>query len=168
VTQPPDGRYSALGQVVETAAMMEISLRMAFCALLGSRYAAVVAGNQETHWLIENCEALARRHQELREGHRNAIRQALRVCREANRDRNRLVHDAWSTGSGGAPATILSAQRSYRITGRPWTEDNLTAVADAIATAQRQLLTAVEEALGAEHLQVAERLLAEDSAAGRN
>jgi hypothetical protein len=38
-------------------------------------------------------------------------------------------------------------------------------VAAAIATAQRQLLTAVEDGLGAEHLQVAERLLAEDTAA---
>jgi hypothetical protein len=40
-------------------------------------------------------------------------------------------------------------------------------VAVAIATAQRQLLTAAEDGLGAEHLQVAERLLAEDTAAGR-
>jgi hypothetical protein len=167
VTQPPDDRYAALGQVVETAAVMEISLRMAFCALLGSKYAAVVARGQETHWLIENCEALARRRQELRLGPRDAIRQALRACREANRDRNRLVHDAWSTEAQGTPATIHSTRRSYQITGRPWTAANITAVTDAITTAQRQLLTALEDALGPEHLQVAERLLAEDSAIGR-
>jgi len=167
VTQPPDDRYAALGQVVETAAVMEISLRMAFCALLGSKYAAVVARSQETHWLIENCEALARHHQELREGPRDAIHQALRACREANRDRNRLVHDAWSTEAEGTPATIQSTRRSYRITGRPWTAGHITAVTDAITTAQRQLLTALEDALGAGHLQVAERLLAEDSAVGR-
>jgi hypothetical protein len=75
------------------------------------------------------------------------------------------VHDAWSTGPEGAPATILSSRRSHRITGRPWTAGNISAVAAAIATAQRQLLTAVEDGLGAEHLQVAERLLAEDTAA---
>jgi hypothetical protein len=165
VTQPPDDRYSALGQVVETAAVMEISLRMAFCALLGSKYAAVVARSQETHWLIENCEALARHHQELREGPRDAIRQALRACRQANRDRNRLVHDAWSTEGEGTPAAIHSTRRSYQITGRPWTAGDITTVTGAIITAQRQLLTALEDALGAEHLQVAQRLLAEDPAA---
>jgi hypothetical protein len=52
VTQPSHDRYSALGQVVEMAAVMEVSLQMAFCALLGSKYAAVVAGSQEAHWLI--------------------------------------------------------------------------------------------------------------------
>ena len=40
-------------------------------------------------------------------------------------------------------------------------------MAAATATAERQLLTAAEDGLGAEHLQVAERLLAEDTAAGR-
>jgi hypothetical protein len=49
----------------------------------------------------------------------------------------------------------------------PWTAGNISAVAAAIATSQRQLLTAVEDGLEAEHLQVAERLLAEDTAAGR-
>jgi hypothetical protein len=163
VTQPTDDRYSALGQVVETAAVMEISLRMAFCALLGSKYAAVVASSQETHWLIENCEALTRHHQELREDHRSAIHQALRSCREANRDRNRLVHDAWGAGPQGAPVTIQSAHRSYQITGRPWLAASILAVATDITTAQRQLLTALEVALGAEHLQVAERLMAEET-----
>jgi hypothetical protein len=81
---PADDRYAALGQVVETAAIMEISLRMAFCALLGGPYAAVVASRQETHWLIENCEAIARQHAEVPQAGRDAILHALRACRQAN------------------------------------------------------------------------------------
>jgi hypothetical protein len=44
VSEAQTDRYYALGQVVEMAAVMEIALRMAFCALVGSKYAAVVAG----------------------------------------------------------------------------------------------------------------------------
>ncbi len=77
---------------------MEVALRMAFCTLVGGPYAAVIAGSQETHWLIENCDAVVRRHDELTAEQRDSIRAALQACRQANRDRNRLVHEAWGTG----------------------------------------------------------------------
>jgi hypothetical protein len=145
---PADDRYAALGQVVETAAIMEISLRMAFGALLGGRYAAVVASRQETHWLIENCEAVARQHAELPQARREAIAHALRACRQANHDRNRLVHDAWGTGPGGGPVVIRSARRSYEIAGPAWDAGQIAAVAAAISGAQALLLAAIEDALG--------------------
>ena len=151
-SEPADDRYVALGQVVETAAIMEISLRMAFGALLGGPYAAVVARRQETHWLIENCEAVTRAHAELPGARRDAILHALRACREANRDRNRLVHDAWGTGPGGVPVTVRSARRSYEITGPVWDAGQIDAVAAAISAAQALLLAAIEDALGAERL----------------
>jgi hypothetical protein len=149
---PADDRYVALGQVVETAAIMEISLRMAFGALVGGPYAAVVARHQETHWLIENCEAVTRAHAELAHAGRDPILAALRACRQANRDRNRLVHDAWGTGPGGVPVTVRSARRSYGITGPAWDTGQIAAVAAAITGAQAQLLAAIEDALGAESL----------------
>jgi hypothetical protein len=145
---PADDRYAALGQVVETAAIMEISLRMAFGALLGGRYAAVVASRQETHWLIENCEAVARQHAELPQARRDAIAHALRACRRANHDRNRLVHDAWGTGPAGGPVVIRSARRSYEIAGPAWDAGQIAAVAAAISGAQALLLAAIEDALG--------------------
>jgi hypothetical protein len=159
-----DGRYAALGRLVELAALMEIALRMSFCALIGSTYAAVVAGGQETHWLIETCDALARHRDDLSDAQRVAIRAALRACREANRDRNRLVHDAWGTDADGRPASVLGGQGSYQITGRAWTAAEIQAVADAIASAQRTLLTAIEDALGGGTMRAAERLLAADAA----
>jgi len=145
---PADDRYAALGQVVETAAIMEISLRMAFCALLGGPYAAVVASRQETHWLIENCEAIARQHAEVPQAGRDAILHALRACRQANHDRNRLVHDAWGTSPGGIPVVIRSARRSYEIAGPSWDAGQITAVAAAITGAQALLLAAIEDGLG--------------------
>jgi hypothetical protein len=147
-----DDRYAALGQVVETAAIMEISLRMAFGALLGGPYAAVVASRQETHWLIENCEAVARAHAGLPQARRDAILHALRACRQANHDRNQLVHEAWGTGTDGVPVTVRSARRSYEMTGPAWDAGQIAAVAAAITGAQVLLLAAIEDALGAERL----------------
>jgi hypothetical protein len=156
---PADDRYYALGQVVERAAVMEIALRLAFCALMGGPNAAVVASDQETHWLIENCDALTRQHQDIPAVQRDAIRVALRACREANHDRNRLVHDAWGTGPDGAPAQMKSLRHSYQIAGREWSAEQIRTVADASADAQHGLLAAVEDALGPASLQVAEQLL---------
>lgn len=163
-TDPPDDRFEALGQVVERAAVMEIALRMAFCTLVGGSYAAAVAGSQETHWLIENCDTVVRRHTDKSADQRDAIRAALRLCREANRDRNRLVHEAWGTGAAGEPTALQSLRRSYQIAGREWTVAQIRAAATAISGAQHALLAAVEDAFGPGCLQAAEELLAADAA----
>ncbi len=139
---------------------MEIALRLAFCVLVGGKYAAVVAAEQETHWLIETCDDVARHHDDLPAPAREMIRAALRACREANRDRNRLVHDAWSTGPDGAPATFTGGQQSYQISGRAWNTAQIQAAADAIASAQRVLLAAIEDSFGPGSVRAAEQLLA--------
>jgi hypothetical protein len=162
MTEPQDDRYFALGQVVELAAILEISLRMAFCALLGGRHGAIVAENQETHWLTETCDTLARHHRGLNQAQRDAIRAALRACREANRARNRLVHDAWGTSPDGAPATIRTARASYPIAGRTWAVGEIRAVASEIAAAQNDLLTAIEDALGVQSLRLQEQSRSQD------
>jgi hypothetical protein len=159
-----DSRYEALGQLVEAAAVMEIALRMAFCVLIGSDFAAVVAGGQETHWLIENSDAIALQRADLTPPQRETIRAALHACRVANRDRNRLVHDAWGTGPGGAPASLRGGQDSYEITGRTWATPAIRAAGDAIAGAQRDLLAAVEGAFGTRSVRTAGQQLAADIA----
>lgn len=159
-----DARYAALGQLVEAAAVMEIALRMAFCVLIGSDNAAVVAGGQETHWLIENCDALARHRADLTASQRETIRGALHACRDANRDRNRLVHDAWGTDSDGAPTSLQGGQESYEITGRTWTMAAIGAAGDAITDAQRTLLEALEAAFGPASVRTAGQRLAADIA----
>jgi hypothetical protein len=157
---PRDDRYYALGRLVETAAVMEIALRLAFCVLVGGKYAAVVAAEQETHWLIETCDDVTRDHDDLPVPQREAIRAALRACREANRDRNRLVHDAWGTGPDGTPATFSGGQQSYQISGRVWNITQIQTAADAIASAQHVLLAAIEDSLGLSSVRAAEQQLA--------
>ena len=164
MTQSLDERFEALGQVVERAAVMEIALRMAFCTLVGGRYAAAIAGSQETHWLIENCDAVVRRHEELSAEQRDAIRAALQACRQANRDRNRLVHEAWGTGAAGAPSVLQSVCHGYRMAGRDWTISQIRDAAGAISGAQQALLAAVEGAFAPGCLEAAGQLLAADAA----
>jgi hypothetical protein len=50
----------ALGKVSESGTTMEWVLRLAFQCLVGSKYAAVVAGGQPVGWLIAQCIALTR------------------------------------------------------------------------------------------------------------
>jgi hypothetical protein len=159
-SDPEDDRFCALGKVVERAAVMEIALRMAFCALIGGPYAAVVAVDQETHWLTENCDAVARRHEDIPADQRDRIRAALRACREANRDRNRLVHEAWGTGPGGTPVVMTSSRHSYQVTGRLLRVEEIQATAEAMLRAQHELLAAIEDALGSDTMQSVAQLLA--------
>jgi hypothetical protein len=167
MTQPAqDDRFSALGQLVERAAVMEIALRMTFCALVGGRYAAVVAAGQETHWLIESCDALARQRHDILPDRRDAIRAALQSCRDANRNRNRLVHDAWGTGPDGTPAVMQSVRHSYLVSGRQWDAGQILATAAGVAEAQHQLLTSVEEALGYGSLETAGQVLSAQTRRG--
>jgi hypothetical protein len=91
----------ALGGVVLEAAYMERVLRTAFSALVGSKYAAIVDGRLTASELIEDCEKIAEHHIGIPEAPKDALRAALRACHEANRARNRVIHDAWTTRPGG-------------------------------------------------------------------
>jgi hypothetical protein len=55
-----DDRQHALGGVVRKSAYMEHLLRAVFTALLGSKYGAVVAADQNAGWLAEECRAMAK------------------------------------------------------------------------------------------------------------
>lgn len=154
-----------MGLMVQMAALSEVSLRMAFCALMGSKYAAVVAGGVEAGWLIDHCEALAREHHELLEADREAILAALTGCRTAFRDRNRLMHDVMVPRPGGVSATVRSHRRSYQVEAVPRPPGYIRGVADALTHAQHDLLSAIEDALGPESLHLAEQLRQEDAEA---
>jgi len=112
--------------------------------------------------------AIVRERRDIPPERQDAIRSALRACRDANRDRNRLVHDAWGTGPDGTPAVMQSLRHSYQVTGREWTAEQIRAAAAGVAAAQHQLLTAVEEALGQGSLETAGQLLATEARHGMN
>jgi hypothetical protein len=46
-------RLIALGMITENSAALDSTLRGMFCALVGSKYAAVVAAGRDAGWLID-------------------------------------------------------------------------------------------------------------------
>lgn len=92
-----DELQHALGGIVLEAAYLERVLRAVFSALVGSKYAAVVDGRLTASALIEDCERLTSCHTEIPAPAKDAVLTALRACHEANRKRNRVIHDTWAT-----------------------------------------------------------------------
>jgi len=102
----------ALGGVVLEAAYLERVLRAAFSALVGSKYAAVVDGRLMAAALIEDCERITRYHTGITGPAKEPLLAALRACRQANKERNRVIHDTWATrpGSVWSRCTTRSAR----------------------------------------------------------
>jgi hypothetical protein len=70
----------ALGGVVLEAAYLERTLRTAFSALVGSKYAAVVDGRLTAAALLEDCERITRYHTGLTAAAKEALLTALRAA----------------------------------------------------------------------------------------
>jgi hypothetical protein len=115
-------RWTALGQLTEVAASMEWSVRLAFCALVDSKYAAVIAGGRSLNDLIEDCIALVNVHHRMTLDQRKAIKDALTECSEASKLRNTLIHGMKSAmGADGRFFTSKSLRRKHRDEYLPWT-----------------------------------------------
>jgi hypothetical protein len=156
-------RYIAIGTIAEFSAGMEWYLANAFCALLGSKYAAVVAGGQGADWLIENCRALVNVHRELTEAQRTEICDALTDCKEANRQRNILVHSLQGRpGPDGSITTLKGKYRSHVRVAQSWTLDQIRDVALQLLASGPLLDSAIAHALGPEAAAVGMTLTWED------
>jgi hypothetical protein len=143
-------RLLALGSVIEASGTMEDLLRDAFCALVGSKFAAVVAGGQGADWLIGCCKALVEAHVEFPEAHRESVKAALQLCRSANERRNRLAHGANTISSqpDGAFQVLRSRRHQYKLHVEQWTPAEIDDVAAALGHACEELLTAMMQAAG--------------------
>jgi len=85
----------ALGAVVRTASRLEDALRSLFCALEGTKYAAITAAGQSAGWLLDTCAAILSRRADVTEAQREQLRGLLADARAAMERRNRYVHDVW-------------------------------------------------------------------------
>ena len=130
-----DELQHALGVVVLEAAYMERSLRAAFSALIGSKYAAVVDGRLMAAALIEDCEQITRYHTDLSGSAKQALLAALRACHEANGERNRVIHDTWATRPGNVMVTLHGDRKSHDVTVTIRTLTAVRQLADQIASA---------------------------------
>jgi hypothetical protein len=153
-----DDLQHALGGVVLESAYLERALRTAFSALVGSKYAAVVDSRLSAAALIEDCERLIRHHTDIPAPARDAVLAALRACHEANRERNRVIHDAWATRPGNVMVTLPGGRESHEVTVTVRTLAEVRQLADRVADAGDALRAAMTAALGSEWVLVEDQL----------
>jgi hypothetical protein len=153
-----DDLQHALGGVVLESAYLERTLRVAFSALIGSKYAAVVDGRLTASALIEDCERLVRYHTAIPAPAKDTVLTALRACHEANRDRNRVIHDTWATRPGNVMVTLQGARTSHEVTVTVRALTEASQLAGQIADASDALRAAMTTALGAGWAQVEDQL----------
>ena len=138
----------ALGGIVLEAAYMERMLRAAFGALVGSKYAAVVDGRLSVANLIEDCERLTTYHTGITQPAKEALRAALKACHDANRERNRVIHDSWATRPGRVMVTLPGGQTPHQVMVTTRTLAEARQLTDQVAAAADALTAAMASALG--------------------
>jgi hypothetical protein len=155
-----DERLRNLGLVVDNGATLEMTLRDAFCSIIGNKYAAVIAAGQSVEWLILNCRAVLAAHREITGEHRANILAALDACMSANNRRTALLHGI--TTAGRATDGQLRTIRSVRGTFEPEIEiclpEDIFHVADALTEADLTLFRALRNAVSPEDMVVGGKL----------
>ena len=145
-----DELQHALGGIVLEAAYLERVLRAVFSALVGSKYATVAARRLTAAALIEDCEQITNYHTGLPRAAKDALFAALRACHEANRERNRVIHDTWATRPGSALVTLPGAgPESHQVTVAAHTLAEMRELTGQVAHAADALQAAMTQALGA-------------------
>ncbi len=162
VVQRWQSQLVSVGMIVNQAAMLDRVLEQAFCALVGSKYAALVASGQNTSWLTEHCKVLADAHAELPESARQAIAEALKACSAAAGQRNSLVHSIVMGGGLDVVMAVKGARKSHKVTVTQWTLDEIRGVADKLIRAEHALAGAAESAFGSDWMRFWEQLRRED------
>ena len=148
----------ALGAIVLESAYLERVLRSTFSALVGSKYAAVVAARLTASALIDDCQHIVEVHPDIPEPHRTALLVTLRSCTSANRARNRIIHEAWAVRPGNVLVTVQSRRNSHEVAVRTRALHELHRIADQIADAANGLADAIVAALGADCLGIGDQL----------
>lgn len=161
-TWPDSNELQALGRVVQAASIFEHSLQAAFCDLIGSKYAAVIVGAEQSSSLIEKSKALAKAQRELTDAQKDEICAILDNCTDANKKRNRLIHDVWASGPDAATQQMRRQRVGYDITARPVTTEEIEDVARALTASAVRLQDAILNAFGPERFNLEAQLRWED------
>ena|SRR5215472_11653861 len=143
-----DELQHALGGIVLESAYLERTLRAAFGALVGSKYAAVFDDHLTSSALIEDCERITRYHTGIPEPAKDAVLAALRACHKASKERNRVIHDSWATRPGNVMVTLQGGRASHEVTVTARTLAEVRQLADQVAEAAHELKDAMTSALG--------------------
>ena len=143
-----DELQRALGGIVLEAAYLERILRAVFSALVDSKYAAVIDGRWSASALIVDCKQIIKYHTDLPELAKEELLAALNGCHEANRQRNRVIHDAWATRPGDVMVTLQSGTKSHDVTVTVRSLAEIRQVAHQVGEAADELNAAMTAALG--------------------
>jgi hypothetical protein len=153
-----DELQHALGGVVLQAAYLERVLRAAFSGLVGSKYAALVDARLTMAALIEDCERITRQHTDISGPGRDGLLEALKACHEANRDRNRVIHDDWAIRPGSVTVTLHGSRNAHDVAVTMRTVAEVRQVADRVADAADEVKAAMTAALGPGWVRVEDQL----------
>src|SRR5258708_21828575 len=147
-----------IGGVVLESAYLERVLRVAFSALIGSKYAAVIDSRLTAWTLLEDCRHVAEVHTEIGAPERAALIKSLRHCESVNHERNRVIHDDWAPRPGDVMVTLQSQRSSHEVTVTASTVSEVDELADRISSAADQLSAAVLASLGPVSLRMRHQL----------
>jgi hypothetical protein len=117
----------ALGGLVQASSPLEMTLRMLYCALLDSKYAAVTSAGQNASWLNENCRAIAKRRSDLTEAQLTKILELLGHAAAAMEQRNRFVHDVWGSGVDDSSFLLRSKRGDHALGKKAVSTDDIAA-----------------------------------------
>jgi hypothetical protein len=151
-----------LGKVTQQSALLDQGLEVAFCALVGSKYAVIIASSQNSDWLNRHCVGLVNAHRELSEDQRTALMAALKQCSKAAAQRNELVHAIFAAGSDTNYLRVKGGRATHTVTValEPlWKFDDV--ISDLVG-ADHTLRLALTRAFGAEPLKLWTQLRMED------
>lgn len=162
---PAPDELQALGSVIRAASQFEHELGVAFCALVGSKYASILVGNKTSSGLIEDCRALAKVQRELDQQAKDAICSALSRCAEANTKRNRLIHNMWASGPEGVSHQLQRQRHGYDISSRPVTKEEIASVARDLTRSSVELNGAIFDSFGPDRATLEVQLRWEDNLA---
>lgn len=143
-----DELQRALGAIVLESAYLERTLRTAFSALVGSKYAAVIDARWTAAALIADCAQIARHHTGIAESARETLLAALTACHEANKRRNQAIHDAWTVRPSDVMVTLQGGGKSHDVTVRAHTLAEVGQLAEQVGDAADELKAAMTSALG--------------------
>ena len=110
-----NARYIAMGELVDAASSFEMGLRSALCALIGSKYAAIIVAGRMAGELIDNCTAITKKHREISEPAREQLVTVLSRAKVASERRNRLIHDVWVHGGPNGSMLMRSKFRDHSL-----------------------------------------------------
>jgi hypothetical protein len=101
---------------------------------------------------------MARHHTDIPGPERDGLLGALKACHEANRDRNRVIHDDWAIRPGSMTVTVHGSRNSHGLTVTTRTLAEVRQVADRVAGAADEVKDAMTAALGPGWVRVEDQL----------